>query len=408
MKLSFAWSRKIVLRGAAIAVSLVALANCGSRTGLFIDLPDLLPDAQADVDVPDVRADVVNDVQPDVFPDVRLDAPDDGPVACVPGTFTFTLATPQLMFVLDRSGSMKYLLTSNVEAKPGEPSRWTTLRDSLTQTLLPFTDQIAMGARFFPAANADGFDPVQACIQDPPGGSITPKLGNAQSILNVFGSTSPIGGTPSAIALQQAALEVSASRAVARAMVIATDGAPNCNANLNGATCTCTSSSPDGCTGATGGTNCLDDTRTVTTIKDIFTNQRIPVFVVGIGVTSGFANVLDQMAIAGGRPRAGFPKYYAADTPAELTDAFTVVRDSVAKCSYITPSSPNDPDSIDVTVNGQPIGRDPTHADGWDWIDQAYGHLQLYGNACNLATQTNVAGKIECNKDAGADSTIDP
>jgi hypothetical protein len=398
-----AFSRNLI-RSAIVAVTLVALANCGSRTGLFVDLPDLA-DSAFDAESPDALPDVGNDA-PDALPDVRLDAPDDGPLVCVPGTFTFALATPQLMFVLDRSGSMKFFLTSNTEAPPGPDRRWDALHNSLTQTIVPFTDQISMGARFFPAVNADAIDPVGACIQDPPSGAILPALGNAQTILNVFDSTSPVGGTPTAAALQQAAQEVSVSRAVARAMVVATDGAPNCNSALNRNACVCTTD--NGCNVVNGSAeNCLDDTRTIDTIASIANQQKIPVFVVGIGVTASFGSVLDQMALAGGRPRAGSPRYYPATTPAELTTAFTAVRDSVAKCSYITPSSPNDPDAIVVTINGVPVSRDTTHADGWDWIDQAYGHLQLFGAACDLATATNVTGTIECDKDAGSDASTD-
>src|SRR5262249_26364179 len=126
---------------------------------------------------------------------------------------------------------------------------------------------------------------------------------------------------------------------------------------------------------------------------------------IGIGVTGSFASTLDAMAVAGGRPRVGSPKYYAADTPAELTDAFTVVRDSVAKCSYITPSSPKDPDAITVEIDGKLLVRDPSHVDGWDWIDQAYGPLQLFGTACATATAANVAGTVTCDlPDAGPDA----
>jgi hypothetical protein len=214
----------------------------------------------------------------------------------------------------------------------------------------------------------------------------------------VFNQTSPVGGTPTAVGLQLAAQQISSSRAVARAIVVATDGAPNCNLGLNAATCTCTSTNPGACTPATGSTSCLDDTRTIKTIGDIFTTRKIPVYVVGIGVTGGFASTLDSMAVAGGRPRAGSPKYYAADTPAEMTAAFTVVRDSVAKCSYITPSSPQDPNAIAVVIAGKTIVRDPNHIDGWDWIDQAYGHLQLFGSACTQATPSNVSGTITCNE----------
>ena len=148
--------------------------------------------------------------------------------------------------------------------------------------------------------------------------------------------------------------------------------------------------------GINGGSNCLDDVKTVQTITGIYANRNIPVFVIGIGVTGSFASTLDAMAVAGGRPRAGSPRYYAADTPAELTAAFEVVRDSVARCSYITPSSPQDPNAISVEIGGMTIPRDPNHVDGWDWIDQTYGHLQLFGSACTQATLANVSGTVTC------------
>lgn len=349
--------------------------------------------------------DVRNDL-PDARVDGPLDAPVDAPidvidepVACVPGRFTFTMAIPQLMFVLDRSGSMNFELTSNSPALPGQVSRWGALESALSQTMTPFSSEIAMGARFFPAAGANGFDPILACIQDQPSLAIAPALDNATKILEAFSKTSPVGGTPTATALDFAAQQVSSSRAVARAMVVATDGAPNCNAALNRNTCTCTSTNSVACTGtANGAMNCLDDARTVQTIADIFDNEKIPVYIIGIGVTGDFSATLDAMAIAGGRPRVGSPKYYRAETPAEMTAAFTHVRDSVAKCSYITPSSPHDPDAIVVDIDGEPIARDPGHVDGWDWIDQAYGHLQLFGSACGQASATNVSGTVTCSE----------
>lgn len=383
-----------VFRGAVVCGVLVAAASCGSRTGLFgPEPPDVLPDASLDVISP---RDAVADARADAPIDATIDVIEE-PVGCVPGKFTFSLATAQLMFVLDRSRSMEFLLTSDVQAPPGQTSRWQALESSLAQTITPFTNQIAMGARFFPAASANSSDVVLACIQDSSSAAIAPALNNASKILDVFSATAPAGGTPTAVALQLAAQEISSSRAVARAMVVATDGAPNCNGSLDRHTCTCTSSSPIGCTGVTSGAaNCLDDVRTLQAITSIATSRNIPVYVIGIGVTAPFAGTLDAMAVAGGRPRAGTPRYYAADTPDDLTAAFTVVRDSVANCSYITPSSPYDPNAISVEVAGAPIERDPDHLDGWDWIDQAYGHLQLFGAACAQATAVNVSGTVTC------------
>jgi hypothetical protein len=256
-----------------------------------------------------------------------------------------------------------------------------------------------MGARFYPSVEADGVN-AASCFQDTGGRAIAPAVANAQAILDVFDGASPVGGTPTALALDLAAQELSASRAVVRAIVVATDGAPNCNDALPFGTCTCTAVDPASCRiGTEGATHCLDDTRTVGTITAIFGTRKIPVYVVGIGVTSSFGATLDAMAIAGGRPRAAAPRYYPADTPAELSDAFTIVRDSVAKCSYITPSSPDAPDSIAVAVGGVEVRRDPSHVDGWDWVDQAYGHLQLFGPSCARASALDLPGTNSSNSD---------
>jgi len=372
----------------------VAIASCGSRTGLFGPEPsDLVPPPpDAAVAVRDADPPIPTDAESDAARDASLD----GPVACVPGTFTFALARPQLMFVLDRSGSMDFALDRNDDPPLGEPTRWSVLRSSLATALLPFSDAIEMGARFFPSRTAAPFDPAGACFQDDPGFAIAPALGNAARIVGTFDTTSPVGGTPTAVALDLAATQISAQRGIARAMVLTTDGAPNCNAALDNRTCVCTSSDPNACRNSGGSGSCLDDTRTVATIERIVASLALPVYVVGIGVTSSFASTLDRMAVAGGRPRTETPRYIPAETPEELTRAFTLVRDSVARCSYITPSSPRDPDAIDVTVDGVPVARDTTRVSGWDWIDRAYGHLQLFGPACERASTTNVGGTVSC------------
>lgn len=383
-------------RGVLLAsAGAIAVVSCGSRTGLFVDEPlDASADGPSEADLPDADASVDRDAEADA--DAAVDAPLDGLVPCVPGNFSFQLAIPQVMFVLDRSGSMAFALGQDSEPPPGRPTRWTVLRDALQQVIVPFDQQLAMGAKFFPEANADPFNAAQACITTSGVGN-APALGNAQSILNVFLGTEPKGGTPTASALQIAAQYLSQSRSVARAMVLATDGAPNCNPSLNANACTCTSGGncslrPD------GAYDCLDDQATVSVLGDVFGNRKIPVYVIGIGGI-GFGSVLDAMAVAGGRPRAGSPKYYAATTPAEMTAAFTAVRDSVANCTYITPSSPTDPDAIDVVVGGAAVPRDPSRTNGWDWIDQAFGQLQLFGPACAAATRNNVSGTVGCRGD---------
>jgi von Willebrand factor type A domain len=365
---------------AAMAASVILAASCGSRTGLFVEGPG------SSGGVGTGSGDGSLDVTPDVIEE---------PTPCIPGTFTFQLATAQLMFVLDRSGSMDFSLTSDVTPPPGTPSRWTTLRDALFQTITPFDQSLAMGAKFFPdPVPPDALDDPTVACQSSTGVDVPPATGNVNAILNVLDTTSPAGGTPTASALTNAASFLSIQRSVNRTIVLATDGAPNCNASLDPQTCTCTTPM-NPCQRDNDQYSCLDDIATLGVITDIFQNRKIPVYVIGIGSQDDpqFLSVLDQMAVAGGRPRATEPKFFGVASEAEMKDAFATIESSIAECTYLTPSSPTDPNAIVVQINGQNIPRDPTHTNGWDWVDQTFGELELFGPAC-VAAQGGEGGPI--------------
>jgi hypothetical protein len=382
-------SRRFAAAG-FFALGITSLAACGSRTGLFgTDPASNLADAST-VD------------------GSKLDATPDGAVACTPGRFTLDLAIAQLMFVIDRSGSMAFSLNGTQPDRfgnlpPGVLSRWDTLRDALFQTITPFDNALAMGAKFYPEASPPGPAPADEACRTDVGVGIAPARGNVKDIINVFDTTTPNGGTPTAEAIRLAAQYIAGTRGVARTMIVATDGAPNCNGDLDQQRCTCTAASGN-CASAPGGEfNCLDDVRSITAIRDIFQTMKIPVYVIGIGSTERpeFLKVLDDMAIAGGRPRPTAPFHYNVQTSAELTSALGSISDSIAKCTYLTPSAPTDPNAITVEINGKTIARDPTHTNGWDWVDQAFGTLAFFGAACTAAssgtsTMSQVSGVVSC------------
>ncbi|MBX3209085.1 MAG: VWA domain-containing protein [Labilithrix sp.] len=363
----------------------VAMVSCGSRTGLFGPDSDFF--------------------EGDATPDGSVvDAPEDGPVQCIPGRFRFELALTQLMFVIDRSGSMGFSL-AGVEDVPRSRWRWTILQNALRRTITTFDNEIAMGAKFFPEVLSwsQRTDPELACRTDT-GVGIAPARGNAQAIVSAFDTSEPRGGTPTSEAIRLAAQFLTERRSVARTMVLATDGAPNCNGDLDLQTCVCTSTR--GCGGGGGHYSCLDDNRTLASIRDAADKQKIPVYVIGIGSTERpeFLQVLDEMAIAGGRPRPTAPRHYNVQSENDLTEALTTIRDAVAKCTYLTPSAPNDPDKITVDINGVEIPHDPTKTSGWDWVDQGYGELAFFGEACALAQGSDgppavVSGVVTCDDD---------
>jgi hypothetical protein len=375
----------------SFALAAVAIASCGSRTGLF--------------GVDGAIAALPDGALPDGF--VPPDSGVDGKVPCMPGRFNFELATAQLMFVVDRSGSMAFSLDGqqprNGSLPPGVLSRWDTLRDALFQTITPFDNQLAMGAKFFPEVNPGGSAPADEACRTDVGVPIAPARGNVSQIINVFDTTDPNGGTPTAEALRLAAEYITGTRGVARTMILATDGAPNCNGDLDQTRCTCTSVTGNCATAPGGEFNCLDDTRSISAITDIFQTMKIPVFVIGIGSTERpeFLKVLDDMAVAGGRPRPTTPRHYNVQSGAELQSALTSISDSIAKCTYLTPSAPTDPNAITVEINGKSIPRDPTHMNGWDWVDQAFGELAFFGPACAAAsggttTTAAITGVVSC------------
>ncbi|MBX3187439.1 MAG: VWA domain-containing protein [Labilithrix sp.] len=377
--------RRRVATASILGAGMIVVASCGSRTGLFG--VDALPDGAA------------------IDGSARDRNDPDAPVKCTPGRFTFDLAIAQLMFVVDRSGSMSFALDGTQPGgfglPPGVLSRWEVLRDGLAKSITPYDTQIAMGAKFYPEeGGSDPNDPDDGCRTDL-GVAIAPAPGNARAILDVFTTSTPIGGTPTSEAIRLAAQYITGTRGVARTMVVATDGAPNCNGALNPDTCTCTARRPNGsptCPSDQSGHNCLDDLRTIGVIRNIFDNQKIPVYVIGIGGSEqpAFIKALDDMAVAGGRAKPASPKFYNVQTATEMDDALASISSSVAGCTYLTPSAPLDPNAISVEIDGVAVPRDPTRQNGWDWVDQAYGTLAFFGSACDAASKgvTGVTPKI--------------
>ncbi len=388
---------------------LVGVTGCGAKTGLRV--PDVMPpqdvtvvDAMDVVDVVDAVdvVDVAN--EPEVF-------------QCVPGRFNLERRGAEIMFVIDRSNSMAFTLDGRPGPMPGEQNRWQVLRDAFAQTLPMFERSVAFGAKFFPQFVADqGGATIEQLCTGAPGIDLAPAPGNSAALLRFFETTRPSGGTPTFDGLSEAGryLRARPGRGQARYIVLATDGGPNCNAMnpIPFNRCVCTSSNQAQC-GADpnfGVYNCLDETRTIDVIRNLASPDApgataIPVFVVGIDapmvLRPELLDVLDRMAIAGGRPRmpANPRSYYSVQSPRDLTDAFSTIATSITRCAYVTPSRPNDPNEINIELNNVGIRRDPQHMEGWDWTDIAFGEITFYGNACRAAAMdgAQVGARVGCN-----------
>jgi hypothetical protein len=413
-------AKKIVLL--LVGVSLVSA--CGSRTGLRIGSrvdvdvdtnPDVfeMPDAEDvlvatdpieepdAVDVPDVEDAVdVADVE-DVLdsPDV-VDVPDamDVPDVCIPQVVTLGGGHAEVLFVLDRSGSMRWTLSG--EPSTDMPSRWSILTSALQTTLPRYDALIDMGLLTYPSGEAP--DRLCSVVSVP---TVVPAPSNARNILSMLRAQVPSGYTPTAAALlvAQRHFESAPAGTNVRAVVLATDGAPNCNPTLPGDRCLCTSQPglrPDPAC-LTSPQLCLDDTRSTDTIRAL-ARSGINTWVIGIDGESDpvLSATLTAMARAGERPNPVDPMraYYSVLRPTDLSQAFDRIQSTIVACTLPVTAGMRTSDNITLLLNGRPVMRDTTRSNGWDWANAARDAIILSGETCTVALTTNplVQARFEC------------
>ncbi|MGC4092747.1 MAG: VWA domain-containing protein [Polyangiaceae bacterium] len=308
-------------------------------------------------------------------------------VPCQTGVFELRHANPALLFVIDRSMSMQ-------QSMAGGRSRWATLGSALADTLPPVDSSIEIGALLFPALNqSQGASCSVASSPD-----LMPALNHVGRLLALVNDNAPGGSTPTADAIAAAARALRSLRAAqtARALVLATDGAPDCNTALDPDTCTCLQTG-NPCRSAT---RCLDDQRTVGRIADAAT-LGLPTYVIGIQdqASSVNAQVLDAMADAGGRPlRDAAHRYYAATSEAELSDALGKIRDQVGACTYLTASVPDVAGTISVSLDGSDVAYDESGQSGWSWASRENGEITLGPGVCPLARRAgaHIEARLTC------------
>lgn len=355
------------------------LGACGAKTGLKYEEAGVDASEDAAVDAPFF----------DVGPDVCIDEP--------PVRLEGQRAT--VAFVIDASNSMNFGLSGEREPSPGDPSRWSVTIEALDAALRGRDDRLDLGAKLFPNADISDVDPDEAC-------RVTNRLdlevasNNLDSLLGRLSRRLPAGGTPTAraISVTRRALEGRPSENP-QFVVLVTDGAPNCNQSLR-PPCDCTGL--EGCDDPTfGPILCLDERQTLGAIDETFAGAGIPVYVIGVEDPSRpeYADVLDRMAIAGGRPREDSGRYfYEVSRSEELVDAFETITDQIALCVFRAPDGTDVERFNRLDVEGVPVMRDPTRVQGWDVTNAATGEITLYGLACERVSQgaDRVTGLVLC------------
>jgi len=314
------------------------------------------------------------------------------------GTYPAQKAAGNVLFLMDRSGSMQIKLGSG-------DTRWQDTKTGLFDLLGALPSSMRAGAMMFPQGDA----PISCCWIssttndvacscgtgelpdihprcDVPTYSVpvpVSALGPAQtSDIEAYISGSDedfYWGTPLAAALTAAIdAQAASTQDGTKSVVLLTDGYPT----------SCDSTQDPG----------ANDIQRVIDAAAAGEKQGVRTFVLGVidGNKGARADYLSPIAEAGGTARtancsATDDCFYALNNQTfaqDIKSAFDQIELQAFDCSFELPK-PNggapDLSKINVqleTQNGtQVLARDTTHQDGWDFLPNQT-HIQLYGGAC--------------------------
>jgi hypothetical protein len=249
---------------------------------------------------------------------------------------------------------------------------------ALTTVTSQMEDQINFGLMLFPdypacTSSANTCQPSSAPYVN------IGTLGAAGQIATAVGGggVGTCGGTPIAVTLQNALTYLSTlSDGYQRYVLLATDGAPNCNSLLVGSACTCVAAS---CTGTSGANlNCLDDILTAQAAAAL-KNAGFTTFVLGVGDSNDWAPVMQNIATQGGG------QYFNVTDTGQLLTTLGDLTGSLVNCKFdidwnAVDAGVDDPNKVNFYCKknaGDPIGPSNlvalddgcANGAGWDWID---------------------------------------
>jgi hypothetical protein len=306
---------------------------------------------------------------------------------------------PNLYFLLDASGSM-------TEAMPGLllHNRYDAARIAIELVLRGVGHRVNFGVSVFPG-EAEGCGPGREVQQTIAGDPVSYALADEngprlKSLVFNLMKIGPSGVTPTEAALTD--LHDTLTELPGKTyLFLLTDGAPNCNENLNCDIDQCTANIErvrlsdtvvcnediNCCSDQVfGSTTCLDSQATLEAVRALHDDD-VDTFVIGMPGTEAYGALLDDLAHAGGLARSEAPYYYQVTDSEQLIETLQILGGVASlSCSIDLNEVPPDPNLVNVFLDDTLLPFD--EQDGWAWNGEQT--VELRGEACDLATAGQV------------------
>jgi Mg-chelatase subunit ChlD len=384
---------------AALASLVVACGtDQGGLTNTVVEPSDTtapLPVAAGDAGAPKSDAGGAGRVALDAGTPAASSEPSGGGGTCEAHDIGHGRIAPDILIVLDRSGSMRNRNTD----------RWGPSVSALGTITSSLDDSVKFGLMVFPGeedkaalmarcnALQDAGD-RQDCLDS--GGDHTCAAGTvvvpvaahtAMPIADALANMSPSGATPTApsLAAAHAALgsghndNLDAAKG-AKYVLLVTDGKPNCSVDQ---------------ISSSGGTDPQAVMDSVARINEM-TADEIKTYVLGYGTQNDAAatDALNQMARAGG---TGDQAYRPINDEQGLLAEFEKITGSLISCDFALNTPAIDPSYVDVRLDDKQLILDD--ANGWS-LSADHQRVTVQGSACSLlkAATHNLSVRVQCQK----------
>jgi len=277
---------------------------------------------------------------------------------------------PLIYFVIDRSGSM-----AEIDPESGA-TRLERVQEAAVDMVDSLGSLVRVGAAMYPESSVSSdCEPGEQVFE--------PTVGAGSDFASAIGKA-PFGGTPTAATLTAMA-PIVADFSGPRAVILATDGAPNCNLNATCGASECMvnifGECPSGnCCEPPEGTpgNCVDRAASILAVKAL-ADAGTDVYVIGIPGTELFSGVLNQMASVGGVPQENADTYYyKVDDLGALAGLFKDIAGALVSCTFDLDDAPEVPGKTNVYFDEVVVPQDPEN--GWVWVDA--DTIEITGDAC--------------------------